>query len=39
MFYEISLEGGELPHFIKGREKMIHLIRETGSENHTCTVN
>jgi hypothetical protein len=34
-----SSEGGELPHCIKGRRKMIQLIRKTGPENHTCTVN
>jgi hypothetical protein len=34
-----SSEGGELPHCIKGRGKMVQLIRETGPENHTSTVN
>jgi hypothetical protein len=38
-FDETSSEGGELPQFIEGRGKMVQLIRETGPENHTCTVN
>jgi hypothetical protein len=34
-----SSEGGELPHCIIGRGKMVQLIRETGPKDHTSTVN
>jgi hypothetical protein len=34
-----SSEGGELPHCIIGRGKVVQLIRETGPKDHTCTVN
>lgn len=34
-----SSEGGELPHCIIGRGKVVQLIRETGPKYHTCTVN
>jgi hypothetical protein len=34
-----SSEGGELPHCIKGRGKMVQLIRKTEPKNHTSTVN
>jgi hypothetical protein len=36
---ETSAEGGELPHCIKGRGKIVELIRKTGPEDHRGTVN
>jgi hypothetical protein len=38
-FDETSSEGGELPHCIIGRGKMVQLIRETGPKDRTSTVN
>jgi hypothetical protein len=36
---ETGSEGGELPRCIKGRGKMVQLIRKTGPEDHRSTVN